>query len=228
MLHQELNELAEPVWKEAVDHPFWAGIRDGSLPPRSLTVLVEQSAGHLLPAYARALARTAAATRWEHHVSLLARAAVDTVQAGARLLGAHNGMCAEIGAPPADPTAAVAAATHAHTAFLHAATDSSVAAGMGALLPLAWFQQRITDDLRARRQAGSRYEAWTEMYHPGSAYARTVSELVAAYDELGELMSGPGRTELVTYFTMGLRYTHAVTEAAWTHADWPTRTSGTV
>lgn len=225
MLHQELKELAEPVWKETLEHPFWTGLRDGSLPARSLTTFVEQSTVHLLPAYARALARTAAATRWDRHVALLATAAADTVQARDRLLQAHNGLSAELDLPQADTNAVIAPATHAHTAFLHAATASTVAAGMGALLPLAWFHQLTSDDLRLRRDPDSRYRAWIDVYHPGPGYARTVSELVEVYDELGERMARPGRAELLEYFAAGLRYTITVTEAAWTRAGWPTAPS---
>ncbi|MCW7945889.1 hypothetical protein AAW14_28790 [Streptomyces hygroscopicus] len=222
MLHEELKQLAEPVWKETLEHPFWTALRDGSLPARSLTTFVEQSAVHLLPAYARALARTAAATRWDRHVALLANAAAGTVQARDGLLEAHNGLSAELGLPQADSGATVAPATHAHTMFLHAATASTVAAGMGALLPLAWFHQLTSDDLRRRREPGSRYGAWIDAYHPGPGYAQTVSDLVEAYDELGELMARPGRAELLEYFAAGLRYTITVTEAAWTRAGWPT------
>ncbi|MGK5637072.1 TenA family protein [Streptomyces sp. URMC 126] len=218
MLHQELKELAEPEWKEITEHPFWAGVRDGTLPARALTHLVEQCAGHVLPAYARALARTAAATRWDRHVVLLAQAAAGTVRARDRLLAAHNGLDAALGVPRADPKAPAGAITHAHTAFLHAATATTVAAGMGALLPLAWFRQRVGDDLRLRRVPGSRHGAWADAFRPGPEYARSVAELEGAYDELGELMAAPGRTELVEYFTLGLRYTASLTKAAWAEA----------
>ncbi|WP_206505982.1 hypothetical protein [Streptomyces chrestomyceticus] len=41
------------------------------------------------------------------------------------------------------------------------------------------------------------------------------------YDELGSLMATPGRTELVEYFMLGLRYTASVTKAAWAEAGQP-------
>ncbi|MEF3115124.1 TenA family transcriptional regulator [Streptomyces chrestomyceticus] len=222
MLHQELKERAEPEWKEIIEHPFWTGVRDGSLPPGALTHFVEQCAGHVLPAYARALARTAAATRWDRHVVLLAQAAAGTVRARDRLLAAHNGLDAALGVPRADPKAPAGAITHAHTTFLHAATATTVAAGMGGLLPLAWFRQRIGDDLRQRRVPGARHNVWIDIFHPGPEYAGTVSELEGVYDELGGLMATPGRTELVEYFMLGLRYTASVTKAAWAEAGQPT------
>ncbi|MDX3380102.1 TenA family transcriptional regulator [Streptomyces niveiscabiei] len=221
MLSKELQELAEPVLAKVKEHPFWAGLRDGSLPPESLAHFVEQDTGHLLPAYARALARTAAATRWDEHAALLARSVTGTLEARDRLRTSYAELAPRLQAPPADGKPEVSAATHAHCTFLHAATASTVAAGMGALLPMVWFNHRISDDLLERHTPGSRYAEWIQAYHPGEGYRFAVRAFMTAYDELGERMAVPGRAELLEYFATSVRFEWAFAEAAWSRSGWP-------
>ncbi|GHE72982.1 TenA family protein [Streptomyces capitiformicae] len=221
MLSKELQELAEPVLAKVKEHPFWAGLRDGSLPAESLAYFVEQDTSHLLPAYARALARTAAATRWDAHAALLARSVMGSLEARDRLRGAYAELEPRLQLPPAAESPEITAPTHAHCSFFHAATAATVAAGMGALLPMVWFNHRISDDLLERHVPGSRYAEWIKVYHPGEGYQYAVKGFMAAYDELGERMAAPGRAELIDYFTTSIRYEWAFAEAAWSRSGWP-------
>ncbi|QNP69694.1 TenA family transcriptional regulator [Streptomyces roseirectus] len=221
MLSKELQELAEPVLAKVKEHPFWAGLRDGTLPPECLAHFVEQDTSHLLPAYARALARTAAATRWDEHASLLARSVMGSLEARDRLRTAYTELAPGLGLPALAAAPEASAATHAHCSFLHAATASTVAAGMGALLPMVWFNHRISDDLLERHTPGSRYADWIQAYHPGEGYRFAVRAFMAAYDELGERMAVPGRAELLQYFTTSVRYEWAFAEGAWSRSGWP-------
>lgn len=221
MLSKELQELAEPVLAKVKEHPFWAGLRDGTLPPASLTHFVEQDTAHLLPGYARALARTAAATRWDAHAALLARSVIGTLEARDRLRGAYAELAPALDLPPAADAPPIAPATHAHCAFFHAATAATVAAGMGALLPMVWFNHQVSNDLLARHTPGSRYEKWIEVYHPGEGYQYAVKGFLAAYDELGERMAPPGRADLLDSFSTSIRYEWAFADAAWSRSAWP-------
>ncbi|MDQ0937220.1 TenA family protein [Streptomyces turgidiscabies] len=221
MLSKELQELAEPVLAKVREHPFWAGLRDGSLPPESLAYFVEQDTGWLLPGYARALARTAAATRWDAHASLLARSVIGALEARDRLRAAYAELAPRLELPAAAESPEITAPTHAHCSFFHAATAATVAAGMGALLPMVWFNHQISDDLLRRHVPGSRYAEWIKVYHPGEGYQYAVKGFMAAYDELGERMAVPGRAELLEYFTTSIRYEWAFAEAAWSRSGWP-------
>jgi thiaminase/transcriptional activator TenA len=221
MLSKELQELAEPVLAKVKEHPFWAGLRDGSLPAESLAYFVEQDTGYLLPGYARSLARTAAATRWDAHAALLARSVIGTLEARDRLRTAYAELAPKLELPPATESPEITAPVHAHCSFLHAATAATVASGMGALLPMVWFNHQISDDLLRRHVPGSRYAEWIKVYHPGEGYQYAVKGFMAAYDELGERMAVPGRTELVDYFATSIRYEWAFAEAAWSRSGWP-------
>ena len=103
MLHEELQDLAEPVLQKVKDHPFWSGLRDGSLPVESLVHFVEQDTGYLLPAYARALARCAAAATDDSHVMLLSRSILGTLEARDRLRTRYSELAEQLSAPPPRP-----------------------------------------------------------------------------------------------------------------------------
>nr|CAM34351.1 putative transcriptional regulator, TNENA/THI-4 family [Streptomyces tendae] len=221
MLHDELVELAAPVLRKVLDHPFWSGLRDGSLPGEALVHFVEQDTGHLLPAYGRALARCAATAHDDAHAVFFARAAVGTLEARNRLREEFTGLLPRLGLPapsahvPADPLA------HAHCAFFHAAAATSLAAGAGAVLPMAWFNLQVSKDLAERRTRGSVYEPWIELYQPSEGYARVVERYLAVVDEIGEQCSAREREQLVESFQTGIRHEWAFAESAWQRPAWP-------
>lgn len=229
MLHEHLVALAEPVLRKVTDHPFWAGLRDGSLPAESLTHFVEQDTGFLLPGYARALARCAATAADDAHVALLGRSVTGTLNARDRLRTSYAELAGQLGAPaartgppgPGPAAPAIDPGTCAHTAFLQAASARSTAAGVGALLPMVWFNLRVSDDLHHNHQPGSRYAAWIGAYHPGADYRHAVHAFLNLADELDRQLSPAGRDELIENFVTGTRYEWLFAETSWTRPQWP-------
>ncbi|APU14253.1 MULTISPECIES: TenA family protein [Actinoalloteichus] len=220
MFHEELIELAEPVLAKVKDHPFWSGLRDGTLPPECLSHFVEQDTLHLLPAYARALARTASAAPSDAHTALFGRSAFNSLEARDRLRAAYGELAPDLGLRAATETAPVDPATHAHSAFFAAASATSFVAGVGALLPMVWFNHQVSDDLLARRSS-PRYAPWIEVYHPGEGYRYAVKGFLAMVDAVAEQASTAQRRELVEQFSLSIRYEWAFAETAWSRAGWP-------
>ncbi|ASO19705.1 thiaminase/transcriptional activator TenA [Actinoalloteichus hoggarensis] len=220
MFHEQLIERAEPLLSKVKDHPFWSGLRDGTLPPECLSHFVEQDTGHLLPAYARALARTAAAAPSDAHTALFGRSAFSSLEARDRLRTAYGELAGELGLRAARDDAPVDPATHAHAAFFAAASATSFVAGVGALLPMVWFNHQVSDDLLARRSS-PRYAPWIEVYHPGEGYRYAVKGFLAMVDAVAEQASERQRRELVEQFSLSIRYEWAFAETAWSRAGWP-------
>ncbi|WP_131738434.1 TenA family protein [Actinomadura roseirufa] len=219
MLHDELKEIRDPVLRKVQDHPFWSGLRDGSLPGEALARFVQQDTGHLLPAYARALARCAAQAPDDADAALFGQSVVGTLEAAGRLRQAYRDLSGALELPelgeqtPADP------ATHAHASFFVAAGARSFYDGVGALLPMVWFNAEVSDELRRSAKPGSRYLPWIEVYHPGEGYKYAVQAFLDMADRAGE--GSPGRRRIIEQFSISVRYEWAFAECCLHPSPWP-------
>jgi thiaminase (transcriptional activator TenA) len=212
LLHEELREIRDPVLRKVLDNPFWSGLRDGTLPPGSLAHFVEQDTGYLLPGYARALARSAAAAPDDADTFLLGQSIAGTLMAKDRLREAYGNLAGQLGLP-ALGSPAVDPVTRAHTSFLGAATASSFHAGLGALLPMVWFNAEVSDNLKQHAPAASRYRPWVEVYHPGEDYQYAVQAFLDMVDRAGESSSAAQRRLIVEQFSISVRYEWAFADS---------------
>ncbi len=213
MLTDELRTIAEPVLRQILGHPFWSGLRDGSLPGPALTRFVCQDSGHLLPALGRAFAGCAVLSTVDSQTARLGLCAHATVAAGPRLRGAFADLAPSLAVEPPDGPVPADAATLAYCSFLHAAPATSFAAGIGAVLPMTWFHMTVCEDLVARSVPGSRYLPWIGVYHPGERARAVTREFLGMVDEIGELVPARDRDELTGYFTLGARHEWAFADA---------------
>jgi thiaminase (transcriptional activator TenA) len=221
MLHDELMEIRDPVLRKVQDHPFWSGLRDGSLPGEALACFVHQDTGFLLPAYARALARCAAAAPDDADTAVLAQSVTGTLAAGDRLRKAYLGLSGELGLPDLGEQAPVDPAAHAQASFFTAATAASFHAGVGALLPMVWFNAEVTNCLKRDAVPGSRYLPWIEVYHPGDSYQDAVAAFVGMADRAGENCSPRQRQLIIDQFSIGIRYEWRFAECCLRPSSWP-------
>lgn len=221
MLHEELLEIADPVLREVYNHPFWSGLRDGSLPGTALLHFVQQDTGYLLPSYARALARCAAVATEDTQSVFFARAAFGTLEAKDRLRQAFVELAPSLGIEPPATQIPIDPLAHAHCAFFQSAASASLAAGIGALLPMAWFNLNVSRHLAENRVPGSTYEPWIELYQPSEGYSQIVQRHLSTTDEIGEHCSASERRRLVDNFSISIRYEWSFAESAWRQPSWP-------
>lgn len=221
MLTTELTVIAEPVLRKVLDHPFWAGLRDGSLPGEALAHFVEQDTGYLLPAYARALARCAAAAGDDTDTALLGQSIVGTLEARDRLRAAYAELAGELDLPPLPDGGPAGPATHAHTSFFAASSARSFYAGIGALLPMVVFNAAVSDHLLHGTAAGSRYRRWVEVYHPGESYRYAVAAFTDMVDRAAATSSARQRELIIEQFSTSIRYEWAFAESCVTQPAWP-------
>ena len=213
-MRDELQRIGGPILREVLDHPFWTGLRTGSLAPSALVHFVLQDTGYLLPAFARALARCAAAAADDDHALLLARGAAATLQARDRLAGAFGELAATMNVQLPAVRPAVTPATRAYCALFGAAGAGSPAAGVGTTLPMVWFQRELADDLVTRVTPGSQYAPWIEAYHPGAGYGVVVEQFLVMADEIGAGGSAAERRELLDRFGTAARHEWSFAEEA--------------
>jgi thiaminase/transcriptional activator TenA len=201
------------VLRKVLDHPFWSGLRDGTLPGAALARFVEQDTGHLLPPYARALARCAAAAPDDDAAYLFGQSVVGTLDAKSGLVRSYASLTDDLDLPDLDAEAPALPATHAHASFFTAASAASFEAGVGALLPMVVFNHAVSNDLRDRAVPGTRYLPWITAYHPGEGYAYAVQAFLDLVDRIGDTGSRRQREVLVEQFTLGTRHEWAFAES---------------
>jgi thiaminase/transcriptional activator TenA len=209
MLAQELRRIAEPALRELTQHPFWSGLKDGSLPGAALERFVQQDTTHLLPAFARILLRCAALTRDDDHATLLAHAATATIEARDRLRREFTALAPGFGVAEPETVAAPHPSTREQCDFYTAAAARSLAAGIGAVLPMVWFNLPLSDDLRDHVAPGGRYAGWIAAYHPGDGFRAVVPAFLDLAEQVGE------QRTLVEHFAVGVRYEWAFAESIW-------------
>jgi len=223
MLRDELRDAIEPALRNIDDHPFAAGLRNGTLPGEVLVHFAKQDSEYVLPGYARAVARCAAIAPDHTHAGLLARMAHGTLEArqgmamGFELAVDHLRLPADLAAatPEVDPTVL------GYTSFMTAAAATSLAAGIGATLPMTWLYILTADDLRDRHVPASLYAGWIEALHPGEEYRELVEEVLGMVEEIGKQCSAYEREQLVRNVRYGARYEWSFIDAAWQLAAWP-------
>ncbi|MEV6564461.1 TenA family transcriptional regulator [Streptomyces kronopolitis] len=221
MLSDDLRALAAPVLRDLPDHPFWAGLRRGTLPGEALTRFVEQDTGHLLPCYGRAFARCAAAAADDPDVVLLSRCAAETLVSGPRLRAALAGLAPALGVRPPDPGAGAHRATRVQCATVTAAAATSWAAGLGALLPFMLCHLEVCAGLWARQLPGSRYLPWLAAYLPGDGARYAVRAVRELTDRFGATATPAETAETADWFLRGARCELAFADAALGTPDGP-------
>ncbi|MFI6850139.1 TenA family transcriptional regulator [Kitasatospora sp. NBC_00085] len=217
-LREQLWLCAEPLVTQVVEHPFWAGLREGSLPPAVLWHFAEQDFHWAVPAYARALARTAALAEPAGAGELLAGAAAATFGSLTRMDRELTALAERFGG--FGPVRGIGPATLAQTSFLTSVSTASYAAGLGGLLPMIWFHQKVCLDLRARAVPGARYAEWIDQYCPEDGFHGYVEAYLGVIDDFGRRASGAEVSVLVDSFLHGARYELAFCEAAWQLQSW--------
>lgn len=222
-LRQRLLTRAEPLLGQVRAHPFWTGLCDGTLPPEALWYFAEQDFRFTVPAYARALARTAAAAQRPEQGALLAGAAGATFESLDRMSRELDALAARF--PHLKRADGISGATLAHTSFLTAVSTDSFAAALGGLLPMTWFHQQVCVELRRHRVAGTRYTDWIDQYCPGDGFDDYVEAYLGLVDDFAATASEAELTLLADGFLHGARYELAFCEAAWRPLDRADTTS---
>jgi thiaminase/transcriptional activator TenA len=215
----ELYAAALPIWDAQLDHPFVAGIGDGSLEIERFKRWVVQDYLYLKE-FARVFAWAAAKADRLETMSWYASAldlTLNTEMALHRAYAGRFGLAeAELEAAPVWPT------TRAYTDFLvRTAADGDQAELVAALLPCAWGYVHIARRLMARpAPADPRYAEWIAQY-ASPEFAAAVDWLIAEMNRLAEGAPAAKRQRLVELFVTSSRYEWQFWEMCWRGESWP-------
>lgn len=215
---RQLWEAAEPTYRAVLDHPFLAGLTEGTLPHRAFRHFVVQDS-HYLRAYARALAVCAAKAPTEQDVRAFADDAVGAIAAEqtmhADFMTALGSDAAEAAAEPVLPT------TLAYSSYLLATVHGgSFAEGLAAVLPCYWIYARVGEELLAKSSPDPLYARWIATYGD-EAFQTVVRRVLTLTDRIGEELSEAERRRAIGHFTTTARYEWMFWDAAWRGEGWP-------
>ena len=208
----------EPIYAAILDHPFLAGLTDGSLPVPTFSYYVAQDA-HYLRDYARALAVVGAKAPTHAITATFGRHAAETA---AVELSLHESLLPELGIEPATLDAIDASPTTvAYTSYLLAAVhNGSFGEGLAAVLPCYWIYQRVGEALAGRGSPDARYQRWIDTY-AGEGFAASVTEVLEVADRVGTTLGPEDERAARRRFVTTSRYEWMFWDAAWRREQWP-------
>ena len=211
------------LWAEAtgtyaaiLQHPFLAGLTDGSLDQHAFAHYVVQDS-YYLHDFARALTVVGSKAPTHASVAMFARHAAGTVEVE---LALHESLMPELGIRDIDAVP-VAPTTRAYTSYLLAiAYGGTFAEGLGGVLPCYWIYAEVGAELVKRGSPDPRYQRWINTY-ADDEYQTVVAEVLALADEVGPTLSTADEASARAHFATTARYEWMFWDAAWRHEAWP-------
>ncbi|SRR5579875_441036 len=217
-LTSQLWEDIADIYGAILDHPFLAGLADGSLPRDAFAFYVVQDALYLRH-YARALAAVAGRAPDPAATQMFARHAADAIAVEREL---HDSLLAGLGIDPAVAAAAeMAPTTLAYTSYLLAAVHGgSYAEGVGAVLPCYWIYWEAGKELLRRGSPDPSYQKWISTYG-GEVFGDVVRDVLAVTDKLGDTLAPDERSRVRRHFRVTSRYEWMFWDMGYRKETWP-------
>ena len=214
----QLWRSIEPIYAAILEHPFLAGLTDGSLPRNAFRFYVVQDA-HYLREYAKALAVLAGRAPDEDAVLTLARHAAGAIEVERSL---HDSFFRDFDLSPAAVAATPLAPTAlAYTSYLLAAAHGgSFAEGMAAVLPCYWIYREVGQELLRRGSPDPLYQRWIAT-SGGEEFAAVVGEALALMEKAGAGIGATERARVEERFVTTSRYEWLFWEMGWRQEAWP-------
>jgi thiaminase (transcriptional activator TenA) len=211
------------LWAEAagtyaaiLEHPFLAGLADGSLDSDAFAHYLVQDA-YYLHDFARALTVVASKAPTHTGVGMFARHAAGIVEVE---LALHGSLLSELGIHNTDAVP-VAPTTRAYTSYLLAtAYGGAFADGFAAVLPCYWVYAEVGAELVKRGSPDPRYRRWIDTY-AGDEYQTIVAEVLALANDVGLTLGAAEEACARAHFATTARYEWMFWDAAWRREVWP-------
>jgi thiaminase (transcriptional activator TenA) len=217
-LTDELWEAVADIYGAILEHPFLAGLTDGSLDQDAFAFYVVQDALYLR-GYAEALAAVASRAPDNASIEMFARHSANAIAVERTL---HDSLLADLEIDPAAvETAEPAPTTLAYTSYLLATVrGGSYAEGIGAVLPCYWIYWGVGKELLQRGSPDPRYQRWIDTYS-GEEFGNVVREVLAVTDRLGPELSPTERALVHQHFRTTSRYEWMFWDQGYRREDWP-------
>ena len=218
VLTAELWSSIDRTYTAILEHPFIAGLTNGSLDQRAFRFYVIQDA-HYLREFARALSVAAARAPHERDIAMFNEHAASAIAVERSL---HESFFRDFGLSEADVAGTPPAPTNlAYTSYLLAvAYGGSFAEGLGALLPCYWIYWEVGKRLLERGSPDPLYRRWIATYG-GEQYGAIVQAVLALTDRVGESLGASERDSVFRHFQTTARYEWMFWDMGYRQEQWP-------
>lgn len=215
------NELwvsIEPIYAAILDHPFIAGLTEGSLPRESFEFYAVQDALYLRE-FARALAIAGARAPKDDWIVMLADHAAGALRVERTL---HEGFFQEFGLSTEAVIATPLAPTNlAYTHYLLAvAYGAPFHEALAALLPCYWIYWEVGKELTHAGSPNPLYARWIGTYG-SDEFGTVVSAVLEATNEVAARVGDAERAAMRRHFRTTSRYEWMFWDMGFRRERWP-------
>ena len=208
----ELWSAARPVYQKTLDHPFLAGLADGSLPRSRFRYYLIQDALYLSE-FSKALSALAAKAPREQWRITLNKHAVDAIETERQL---HRMLLAGVEFERFE----MAPTNRAYTNHLLATVYTRpFAEGLAAMLPCYWIYWEVGKELKRRGSKDRDYQRWIDQYSD-PAYGTAVDQVLDMMNREAARMDDAQRAVLRRLFLLSARYEYMFWDMAWREESW--------
>jgi len=207
-----LWDSIEPIFRRTLEHPFLAGLADGTLPRARFDYYLAQDALYL-GGFSRALSLLAAKAPREDWSLALNRHAVEALEVERKL---HESLLGT-GRPPAG----MAPTNLAYTNHLIATvTQRPFAEGLAAVLPCYWIYWEVGKHLKKRGSKDPDYQRWIDQY-ASEEFGASVRLVLVMMEEEARSLDAATRQRAEKLFELSARYEYMFWDMAWRQEGWP-------
>lgn len=214
----ELWRSIEDIYARILDHPFLAGLTDGTLPEEKFKHYVLQDTLYLRD-YARALSLAAVRAPGADALVMFNEHAAGAITVERSL---HDGFLKEFGLPEdiVDRTP-LAPTTLAYTSYtIRTATLGDYPEVLAAVLPCYWIYERVGKTLLEHGSPKPIYQKWIDTY-AGDEFGALVEAVLDLTDQSSEGLSPLAKARSTEAFVTSSRYEWMFWDAAWRLEGWP-------
>ena len=214
----ELWHSIEPIYAAILQHPFIAGLTDGSLPRKSFEFYAVQDALYLRE-FARSLAIAAARAPKDDWIVMLSDHAAGALRVERTL---HEGFFQEFGLTTDDVlNTPLAPTTLAYTHYLLAvAYGAPFHEALAALLPCYWIYWEVGKELTRAGSSNPLYARWIGTYG-SDEFGSVVRAVLDATNEIAAAVGDAQRAVMRRHFRTTSRYEWMFWDMGWRRERWP-------
>jgi thiaminase/transcriptional activator TenA len=208
----ELWERAKPWYEKSLEHPFLAGLTDGSLPRGRFQFYLVQDTLYLHE-FSQALKLLALKSPNAEWRGTLERHATEAIAVERSM---HESILSGFGVTKAAMARArMAPVNREYTAHLIASVEEgSFPEGLAALLPCYWIYWEVGKELEKRGSKNPDYQRWIGQY-ASAEYARSVREVLAIMDASAASLDDGARSRALDLFARSAEFEWKFWDMAW-------------